>query len=310
MAELVFLKDIERDPGTVLTVGTFDGVHKGHKALIKRVVEKAEKRDARSVIVSFDPHPREIINSGPESIELLTTLKERSKLMEKLGVDILLIIPFTRDFSLKSSEEFVEEDLFKKIGIEEFVIGYDHHFGKDRQGSIDTVEKMSKELNFEAYVVSKKEVGETTVSSTKIRNLLSQQGDIKKASNLLGWPYSLEGMVVHGQKRGKSIGFPTANLVVDNQKKLIPANGVYAVKVDLNNQTFKGMMNIGYRPTFKDDSEKSMEVHIFDFSRDIYGQTLKVVFVDKIRDEQKFESKQDLIDQLHQDKKIAQKLNL
>jgi len=310
MAELVFLKDIERDPNTVLTVGTFDGVHKGHKALIKKVVEKAEKRNARSVIVSFDPHPREIINSGPESIELLTTLKERSKLMEKLGVDILLIIPFTRDFSLKSSEEFVEEDLFKKIGIEEFVIGYDHHFGKDRQGSIDTVEKMSKELNFEAYVVSKKEVGETTVSSTKIRNLLSQQGDIKKASNLLGWPYSLEGMVVHGQKRGKSIGFPTANLVVDNQKKLIPANGVYAVKVDLNNQTFKGMMNIGYRPTFKDDSEKSMEVYIFDFSRDIYGQTLKVVFVDKIRDEQKFESKQDLIDQLYQDKKIAQKLNL
>ena len=310
MADLIFLENIERDPKTVLTVGTFDGVHRGHKALIRKVVEKANQRQARSVIVSFDPHPREIISSGPDSIELLTTLKERSALMKKLGVDILLIIPFTRDFSLKSSEEFVEKDLFGKIGIEEFVIGYDHHFGKDRQGSIDTVEKMSKKLGFDSYVVSKKEVGETTVSSTKIRNLLSKQGDIKQASNLLGWRYSLTGLVVHGQQRGKSMGFPTANLVVDNAKKLIPANGVYAVKVEIDNQSFKGMMNIGHRPTFKDNNKKSIEVHILDFDRDIYGQTLDVVFLEKIREERSFSSKEELINQLRNDKKIAQKINM
>lgn len=309
MAKLVYLEDVERKPNTVLTVGTFDGVHKGHRTLMDTVVDKARARDARSVIVTFDPHPREIINPGSKGIRLLTTLQERCEILEDLGIALMVVIPFDRDFSLLSSEEFVKDIIYEKIGVSEFVIGYDHHFGKDREGSIDTIRRLGEQLGFDSYVVSRQEVGDHTVSSTAIRKALQEAGDVELATELLGRHYMLNGTVVHGDKRGKLLGFPTANLRPQHPNKVIPLDGVYAVKVRINGDFYAGMMNIGTRPTFDDDEERTLEVNIFDFDRDIYGKNLQVRFLKRIRDEMKFSGKEELIAQLEKDKKIAQEVN-
>ena len=302
MARLIELKNIERVPNTVLTVGTFDGVHRGHRALIEKVVEKARKRNARSVVVTFDPHPREIINPGKSGIQMLTTLKERSELLEDIGVDVLLVIPFDRDFSLLTSEEFVRDVIYKHVGVSEFVIGYDHQFGRDREGTIDTIEKLGKDLGFDSHVVSKQEMGDVTISSTLIRKTLSEEGDVKQAAEYLNRRYLLNGIVTHGDQRGKPIGFPTANLKPEHENKVIPKNGVYAVRVRVDGTWYGGMMNIGIRPTFE-GQERTLEVHIFEFDEDIYGQTIQVRFVDRIREEMKFEGIEELKKQLLQDKK-------
>lgn len=304
MAKLTHLNDVERVENTVLTVGTFDGVHEGHRALMETVVEKAKQRNARSVVVTFDPHPRTIIHSKSDGIKLLTTLKERAEILETIGVDVLVVIPFTRDFSLLSSEEFVKDVIHKKIGISEFIIGYDHHFGKDRSGTIETLERLGPELKFDVQVVSKKEMGDTTISSTVIRNEIIENGNMVKAADLLGRPYMLNALVIHGDERGRKIGFPTANLQPEHQDKAIPKNGIYAVKVRVDGQWFSGMMNIGVRPTF-DGVTKSLEVNIFDFKQMIYGKTVQIRFFDRIREEQKFESADKLKAQLQHDKKAV-----
>ncbi|MDZ7719530.1 MAG: riboflavin kinase [Balneolaceae bacterium] len=232
MAKIVFLNDVQRDPKTVLTVGTFDGVHAGHKVLVNRVIDLAEKEeDARSVIVTFDPHPRDIINPGQAGIKLLSSLDERSELLADLGVDEMVVIPFDRDFSLLTSEEFVREIIWEKIGVSDFVIGYDHQFGRNREGTINTVQELGQELGFKTHIVSKQEVGDRTVSSTAIRNAIHEKGDMELAASLLDKYYILNGTVVHGDKRGKKIGFPTANIKPQNDKKVIPKKGVYAVWV-------------------------------------------------------------------------------
>ena len=302
--KLIFLKDIERVENSVVTVGTFDGVHEGHKALIETVVNKAKERGARSVVISFDPHPRDIINPGSAGIKQLTTIQERREILEEIGIDVLLIIPFTRDFSLLSSEQFVKEIVYEKVGVCEFVIGYDHHFGKDRTGTIETVENLGKKLGFDAFIVSKKEMGTVTVSSTTIRRELSENGAVEHASNLLGRKYILNGIVIHGDKRGREIGFPTANLKPEHPNKVIPKNGVYAVRVRVGENWYGGMMNIGHRPTF-DKIELRLEVNIFDFDEDIYGQTIQVRFHKRLRDEVKFSGVDELIGQLKKDKKTA-----
>lgn len=304
MAELVYLKDIEHDSNSVLTVGTFDGVHAGHRAIMDTVLKKAKERNARSVIVTFDPHPREIINPGDAGIKLLTTLKERREILEELGIDTMVVIPFDRDFSLLSSEEFVRDIIYEKIGVSEFVIGYDHQFGKDREGTIETIEQLGKELGFDAYVVSKREVGAKTVSSTAIRNAISEQGDVEQATDFLQRRYRLNGMVVHGDKRGKEIGYPTANIRPEDSRKIIPKDGVYAVTVRSEGNWYDGMMNIGTRPTFE-GSNKTLEVHLFDFDEDIYGKEVQVRFVKRIRDEKKFSGKEELVNQLEADEKSA-----
>ncbi len=309
MAKLVHLSEVEHDPDTVLTVGTFDGVHVGHRRIMRRVLEKAENRQHRSVIVTFDPHPRNIINPGSEGIRLLTTLEERCQLLEEIGIHEMVVIPFDRDFSLKSSKEFVEEILFSKVGISEFVIGYDHHFGKDREGTIDTVKRLGNKLGFNTEVVSRKDVNEKPVSSTAIRELLMEKGDIKQANKFLGRCYRLTGTVVHGQKRGEELGFPTANIKPDHEQKAVPRNGVYAVRGYVNNEEYAGMMNIGTRPTFGSDEEPVLEVHFLEFNADLYGKTLQVEFLERIRNEQKFDSKEELINQLKKDKKIAENAN-
>lgn len=302
MARLIELKNIDHVPNTVLTVGTFDGVHRGHRALIETVVEKARKRNARSVVVTFDPHPREIINPGKSGIQMLTTLKERSELLEDIGVDVLLVIPFDRDFSLLTSEEFVRDVIYKRVGVSEFVIGYDHQFGRDREGTIETIEKLGKELGFDSYVVSKQEMGDVTISSTLIRKTLSEDGNVKQAAEYLNRRYLLNGIVTHGDQRGKPIGFPTANLKPEHENKVIPKNGVYAVRVRVEGEWYGGMMNIGVRPTFE-GQERTLEVHIFSFDEEIYGQTIQVRFIDRIRNEMKFDGIEELKDQLAKDKK-------
>lgn len=307
MAELIELKNITRKPNSVVTVGTFDGVHKGHRALIETVVSKAKERHARSVVVTFDPHPREIINPGKGGIKLLTTLKERCEILEDLGVDVLLVIPFDRDFSLLTSEEFVRNIIHKKIGVSEFVIGYDHHFGHDREGTIGTIKKLGSELGFDSYVVSKQEMGDVTISSTVIRKTLAEEGNVKKASEYLNRNYLLNGIVMHGDERGRTIGYPTANLKPEHENKVIPKNGVYAVKVRVQGEWYGGMMNIGVRPTF-DDPIRTVEVNIFDFDCEIYGDTIQVRFIDQIRDEQKFNGIEELKAQLDADKKKSLEL--
>lgn len=309
MTEIVYLANIKRNPDTALTVGTFDGVHEGHKILIRRVVEKAKANNYRSAVVTFDPHPREIIKTGKESIHLLTTLQERAEILSDLGVDLMIVIPFTRDFSLMSSEEFIRDVIYKKIGVSLFVIGYDHQFGHNREGGRSTVIELGKELGFGVHVVEAHEIGEVTVSSSTVRKSLENEGDVDLALRFLGRPYRLRGVVVHGDKRGRTIGYPTANIHPENPKKIIPQNGVYVVNVLIGEETFKGMMNIGTRPTFVDDDRRTLEVNIFDFDSDLYGQTIEVQFIHRIRDELKFDSVEELIKAIDMDKEIAQKLN-
>lgn len=307
MAELVFLEDVERIPNSVITVGTFDGVHAGHRAIIDTVVDKADERDARSVLVTFDPHPRDIINPGDAGIKLLTTLQERCEILEELGIDTMVVIPFDRDFSLLSSEEFIRDIIYDKIGVSEFVIGYDHQFGRNREGTIETIEQIGEELGFDSYVVSKREVGEKTVSSTAIRNAISEEGNVEEAAKFLQRPYRLNGTVIHGDKRGKAIGFPTANIKPEHSNKIIPQNGVYAVKVRINGDWYNGMMNIGIRPTFDGDVQ-TLEVHLFEFDEEIYGKEIQVRFFSRIRDEKKFDGKEELIAQLREDEKRSKEL--
>ena len=300
MSEAIFLDRVERVADSVLTVGTFDGVHAGHRVLINKVVDVAKKNNARSVIVTFDPHPREIINPGAAGIKLLSSLDERRELLADIGVDEMVVIPFDRDFSLLSSEEFVKKIIWEKIGVSHFIIGYDHHFGKNREGTIDTVKRLGKELGFKCSVVSKQEVGDRTVSSTAVRRAIQADGDMDLAARFLERYYILNGKVIHGDKRGKSIGFPTANIQPDNSAKVIPKNGVYAVWVRVDHAYHPGMMNIGNRPTFE-GSEPAMEVHILDFDMDIYGKGIHLQFVKRLRDERTFTGAEELIGQLKKD---------
>ena len=307
MAKLLYLNDVERDENTVLTVGTFDGVHAGHRVLIRKVIEEAEKIDARSVIVTFDPHPREILNPGKGGIRYLTSLEERCDLLADMGIDLMVVIPFDRDFSLLTSADFVKDIVWKKIGVSRFIIGYDHQFGRDREGSIETIQKFGEKLGFESMVVSKYEVGDKAVSSTKIRNALEKKGNLEEAAKFLERYYLLTGTVVQGDQRGKQIGFPTANIIPSHSKKVIPKNGVYAVWVQFQDSFYKGVMNIGNKPTFG-GREKSIETHILDFDRDIYGEFLRIQMVQRIRDEVKFSSADELKKQIRTDRDKAGKI--
>jgi len=307
MSKLVMLNDATRNLNTVLTVGTFDGVHEGHKVLIEAVVDRADELSARSVIVTFDPHPRDIINPGSEGIQLLSTLPERCELLADLGIDEMVVIPFDRDFSLLSSEEFIRDIIYEKIGVREFIIGYDHQFGKDREGTIETVRSLGDDLDFSANVISRQEVENQTVSSTSVRKALQEEGDAEKAAKFLGRNYILNGTVVHGEKRGGKIGFPTANIHTDQAKKIIPKIGVYAVWIRIDKIYYPAMMNIGKRPTFEGEN-MTMEVHIFDFDKGIYGKEVQTQFVKRLRDEIKFNGIKELKDQLKKDQSEAEKI--
>jgi len=307
MAKLTFIDQVQREANTTLTVGTFDGVHAGHRVLINTVVKQAIKTGGRSVIVTFDPHPREIINPGEAGIKLLSTLKERCELLADLGIDEMVVIPFDRDFSLLTSEEFVKTIIWEKVGVSNFIIGYDHHFGRDREGTIETVKRLGLELGFTSQVVSKQEVGDKTVSSTAVRKAIQLDGDMELAAKFLERFYLLNGTVIHGDKRGKELGFPTANIQPENSSKIVPRIGVYATWVRVDGEYYCGMMNIGERPTF-DEASYSIEVHIIDFDKEIYGKEIQIQFVERVRDEMKFSGKDELVRQLNHDKEKVMKV--
>lgn len=305
MTQPVYLDKVVFDPATVLTVGTFDGVHEGHKTLIERVVAAAKSESRRSVVVSFDPHPRDILQPGASGIQLLTTLDERAEMLDAMGVDQLVVIPFTRDFSLLSSEEFIRDILWKTIGMAHIVIGYDHHFGRNREGGIDALRRMGEELGFRVESVEKHEIGAVTVSSTAARNALREHGDVGLVASFLGRPYALSGIVVHGQKRGRILGFPTANLRIHDSRKIIPKTGVYAVDVEYAGTVWRGMLNIGTRPTFRDGLSQTIETHLIGFDGDLYGQSLTVRFIDRVRAERAFSGMEELRAQLEADREVC-----
>ena len=305
---MTYLDDITRDENTAVTVGTFDGVHLGHRTLIETLVAKAAEVGGRSVLITFNPHPREVLHGGHNTVGLLTTIEERAEILGELGVDAMVVIPFDRDFSLLSSKTFIRDIIHDRIGVKRFIIGYDHHFGRNREGTIKTVEKLAPELGYDVHLVEAHEVKHHTVSSTRIRRALVDDGDARLAQSLLGRPYPLRGIVVHGDKKGRGIGYPTANIWVENKRKVIPKNGVYAVQVAFEGRKYGGMMNIGVRPTVTRSAELRIEVNIFDFDQEIYGRELKVYFYDRIRDEQKFQGLDHLKAQLAQDKEDCKKV--
>lgn len=294
------IEDFSPLDNPVVTVGTFDGVHIGHQKIFRKMAEDAAAINGTSVVVTFHPHPRLVIHPDSSDLKFINTQERKYDLIEQSGIEHLVVIPFTKEFSRTPSSEFVKNILVDKIGVKKLIIGYDHHFGKDRQGSIMELRGLSKIHHFDVEEVDALEVDGIPASSTKIRNALIQ-GNIRLANTLLGYEYSITGIVVKGNKIGRKIGFPTANIEMHDHYKLISANGVYACRVDYGGRLYKGMGNIGYRPTV-DAGDLTIEVNIFDFDEEIYGETITIYFVDRIRDENKFENLAALRSQLTSDK--------
>jgi riboflavin kinase / FMN adenylyltransferase len=299
------LDELEKGIDSVLTIGTFDGLHRGHRSIIEAVVNTAEKHALRSVVLTFDPHPREIINKHESGrLYLLTSIEERLEFISELGIDACLVLPFTRELSLISAKEFFETIVAGTIGASRIVVGEDHAFGKGREGNAEALRKMASEIGIEATIVGKLDLGGQKISSSATRRAL-QRGDVHSAAQQLGREYSLTGVVVKGDGIGHKMGFATANIELRTSKKLLPATGVYAVKVVHDGQEYTGMMNIGRKPTVSDRDKIWLEVHIFKFDKTIYGEYLTVHFVERIRDERKFHSREDLVKQLEKDKTSA-----
>lgn len=283
----------------VLTIGTFDGVHQGHQEIINHIKSTADEIGGESIILTFHPHPRLVINPNDTSLKLITTLEEKIDLLAHYGVDNLIVAPFSKAFSQISAEAYVKDFLWKNIHPKVVVIGYDHRFGNNREGGIELLQQMAPDLGFEVQEIEKQTVDNIDVSSTKVRNALLQ-GDIAKANTLLGHLFSVQGTVVKGAQRGRLLGYPTANIDLGNANKLVPKTGVYTVRVHHNGTILGGMMSIGFNPTFN-GQEQTIEVYIFDFDQDIYGQQIKVEFLAYLRPEAKFENVEALIEQMHQD---------
>ncbi len=284
----------------VITIGTFDGVHKGHHHLIQKIKSLANENEGESVLITFDPHPRLIIHPEENSLRILTTLSEKISLLETEGVDHLIVVPFTKEFSLLTAKDYLKNFLIENFHPFIILTGYNHSFGHHRDGNIEMLRKFETEYHYKVEELSKQLVDDIAVSSTRIRIALNES-DIELANQLLGHSYSIAGTVVHGQHLGNKIGFPTANILINDSLKLIPADGVYAVLVNYNNEKLKGMMNIGYRPTV-DGLHHKLEVHLLDFNKNLYGEELEIHFVKRLRDEKKFSSVDDLKDQLKLDK--------
>ena len=300
------LREIERDEKTVITLGTFDGLHLGHQRIVDLLLRKSKDSGRRNFLITFDPHPRKII-PGRNDVKLLSTLEEKESILEKLGLENLFIVKFTSEFSKQTPEQFVEKYLIDGIGLKEIVIGYDHHFGKGRDGNFKLLQKMGDKYNFTVDVVPEFMIEGETISSTKIRNALLN-GDVVKANKMLGRLYSFKGKIVKGDDRGKELGFPTANLSIKNEDKLIPAEGIYASQCIIDGEKYYGLLSLGSRPTFYTDGEIIPEFYIFDFNKNIYGKSLEVCLVEKIRDEEKFNSVDELIAQMKNDEKKGKEI--
>lgn len=294
------IDEIIKDKNTVLTVGTFDGVHLGHRKIINEMIYQSVENNCRNLVITFDPHPQ-IVLSKKDSIKILTTLEQKLEYLNYLSVQNVLVVNFTKEFSQIDFRRFVEEYLVNRIGVHTIVVGSDHHFGKNREGNPEILTELGKIFDFRVIKVDPLVFEGHKISSTRIRKALAE-GKIEFANRMLGKKYEIRGKVVRGNQRGALIGFPTANIEVDNKDKLIPARGVYFVEVDVAEKNYYGMMNIGFRPTFNNSTEIVMEVHIFYFNGEIYNQPITIRFLDKLRDEKKFNSIDELKAQLQQDK--------
>lgn len=295
------LEDFSALPNAIVTTGTFDGVHVGHKKIISRLQTLADSTGGETVILTFHPHPRLVLFPDDNDLRLLSTQAEKIDLLKHLSIHHLVVIPFNKEFSRISSLDFVRNILVKQIGAKKLVIGHDHHFGRNREGSFEHLKEFGPLYGFDVEEIPVQDVDHVAVSSSKIRQALLE-GNIKGANEYLAYTYSISGKVVKGNQRGRSIDYPTANIQIDEDRKLFPAIGVYAVKVIVSGKTYHGMMNIGKRPTIG-GGNITLEVNIFDFNADIYGENIQVFFIDRVRNEQKFEHLEALKAQLALDKK-------
>ncbi len=288
----------------ILTVGTFDGVHIGHQSIIKRINELAEKLGGESVLLTFHPHPRIVLFPDDDTLKLINTVDEKLELLSRYGLKHVINIPFEKEFSRMSPVEYVRDILVNQIGIDTIVIGYDHHFGRNRQGNLKLLQELAPIYEFKVEEISAQDIDEITVSSTKVRKSILD-GDIKSTNEFLGYQFMLSGKVVKGNQIGSSIGYPTANISIEDKHKIIPKNGVYIVNVSFENQLFNGILNVGNKPTVSSNSEVTIEVHLLDTSIDLYGKNITLYFIDRIRDEQKFENLEDLKNQIKKDEQKA-----
>ncbi len=288
---------------TIVTIGTFDGVHLGHQKILDQIITSAKINECESLVLTFFPHPRMVLQEGTE-MKQLNTLNEKIALLANLGVDHLVVHPFDKEFSRLTAEDFVKQVLVDTFKLKKIIIGYDHRFGRNRTADINDLIEFGQTYGFEVEQISVQEINAVSVSSTKIRTALSE-GQIELANEYLGYDYSLTGIVTKGQQLGRTIGYPTANITIEEDYKLIPKNGVYVAKCQHNQQTVYGMMNIGNRPTVNGTTQ-TIEINLFDFNEDLYGQTITVSLLKRMRDEQKFDSLDALKSQLALDKLTAQ----
>ena len=302
MEQLTTTAEFTSNTQSVITIGTFDGVHVGHRAIVQRLVTAAKQQGLVSVVLTFFPHPRMVLQESTE-MKQLNTLNEKIALLDNLGIDNLVVHPFDKEFSRLTAEEFVKKVLVDVFKIKKIIIGHDHRFGRNRTATIDDLINFGETHGFEVEQISAKEINEVSISSTKIRNALLE-GNIELATNYLGYDYSLTGIIFKGKQLGRTIGYPTANITIEEDYKLIPNNGVYIAKSVLNGKTVFGMMNIGTRPTV-DGTKQTIEINFFDFKQDLYEQKITISLLHRMRSEQKFESIDALKNQLGKDKKTA-----
>ena len=287
---------------SILTIGTFDGVHLGHRKIIHRIIEIAKLDEAESVLLTFHPHPRHVLFPDAGSPKLLSTLEEKMQLLANCGLENLIIYPFTKEFSRMPAVNFVRDLMVNGIKCSKVVVGYDHHFARNREGNLNTLQELAPLYDYQVEEISAQEIDHVNISSTKIRNALID-GDVIAANKYLGYYYRLSGLIVEGKKMGRQLGFPTANIRLDESLKLIPGDGVYAVKVYVDGIDYVGMMSIGKNPTIDElNQDTHLEVNIFDFDRDIYKTELTVEFIARIRSEKKFDDLDSLKQKMHEDK--------
>jgi len=299
------IEDYNEVKRSVVTIGTFDGIHLGHKKILSRLIKSSKNKDLNSVVLTFFPHPRIILNKYNE-VKMIDTLDEKIIHLNEIGIDSLIIHPFDKNFSLLSANQFIKDFLVDKLKIKHIIIGYDHRFGKGREASVTDLKNYADDYDFTVEEIKAQEIEKITVSSTKIRNSINQ-GDIKTTEKYLGRSFNLTGKIVKGDGLGKKINYPTANIFIEETYKIIPKDGVYLVETIIKDKLFKGMMNIGHRPTIG-TNVKSIEVHLFNFNEDIYGQVISIKMISKIRDEKKFSSIQALKEQLVKDENYCLKL--
>lgn len=303
-------RDLDNLPvfnNAVITIGSFDGVHLGHQKILQQIKTLAKEINGETVLITFYPHPRFVVSNDNTQLKLLNTLAEKANLLDIYGVDNLVVVPFSKSFAAQQPEAYIRDFLVNKFNPSAIAIGYDHKFGQNRKGDFNYLQQFANELGYKLVEILKKEVADVAVSSTKIRNAI-MNGDVANAATLLGHPYSIEGKVIYGQQIGTKIGFPTANLEVAEQSKLIPPHGIYAVKVFINNRKYNGMLYIGNRPTIDKNLNQSIEVNIFDFNEDIYGCQIKAEFIDFIRPDKTMDSLDMLSDYLLKDKQAVLKI--